>query len=382
MDPREITERHYRALKLADFKGYDVFDGLKSPIIRNTPLFSSKALRLAWIQLFKRSPVNLRPIAMVPRGYNPKGLALIIRGLVNMHRFTGERKYLGDAYVLADIILSLRASGRSYFCAGYDFFWQARAFSVPDFTPNMVVSTFAGHALLDLYDTDGDARWLEHVRGVGEFIEKELKLFEADDRVVFGYVPGEKAVVHNINLMASAFFARLYSCTGEEKHSRFASGSALYTLDAQRGDGAWVYGEQIYHQWIDNFHTGFNLVLLETARRILGRSDWSERISLGLDFHERSHFLDDMTPKYYDNSLYPIDIHNFAQGVETFITFGREKKARKLLEKAIETMWDGRKDYFYYQKHRLYTNRINYMRWSQAWMFYAMTRFLLRSEAR
>ena len=29
--------------------------------------------------------------------------------------------------------------------------------------------------------------------------------------------------------------------------------------------------------------------------------------------------------------------------------------------------------YFYYQKRRCYTNRISYMRWSQAWMFYAIS---------
>jgi len=30
--------------------------------------------------------------------------------------------------------------------------------------------------------------------------------------------------------------------------------------------------------------------------------------------------------------------------------------------------------YFYYQRHRFHTNRIPYMRWSQAWMMYALAR--------
>ena len=380
MDPREITEQTYRSLKLADFKGFDVFDGLRSRIFRNSPLFGSKAIRLAWIQLFKRSPINLRHMMRVPEGYNPKGLALIVRGLVNMYRLGGEKRYLNDAYVLADMIVSQRAEGREYCCAGYDFFWQARAFSVPERTPNMVVSTFAGHAFLDLYDIDGEGKWLDHAMGIGEFIEKELKIFEADDRIVFGYVPGEKAVVHNVNLMASAFFARLFKYSRETRHETFAAGSALYSLAAQRDDGAWIYGEQIYHQWIDNFHTGFNLVSLDMTRRLLGRGDWDEMIALGLEYHERSHYLGDMTPKYYDSALYPIDIHNFAQGIVTFLTFGREEKARNLLERAVKMMWNEKKQYFYYQKKRWYTNKINYMRWSQAWMFYALTRFLLMEK--
>jgi hypothetical protein len=32
--------------------------------------------------------------------------------------------------------------------------------------------------------------------------------------------------------------------------------------------------------------------------------------------------------------------------------------------------------YFYYQRKRFYTNRIEYMRWSQAWMSYGLARLL------
>jgi len=38
-------------------------------------------------------------------------------------------------------------------------------------------------------------------------------------------------------------------------------------------------------------------------------------------------------------------------------------------------MWS-KKGYFYYQKHRFYTNKISYMRWSQAWMLLAISRNL------
>ncbi len=98
MDLKQVTDDHYGALKRAGFRGFDVYDGLSSRIFRKTPCFRSKKMRLVWIQLFKRSPVNFRPLAMVPRGMNPKGLALIIRGLVNQYRHENDKKYLDDAY--------------------------------------------------------------------------------------------------------------------------------------------------------------------------------------------------------------------------------------------------------------------------------------------
>jgi hypothetical protein len=42
---------------------------------------------------------------------------------------------------------------------------------------------------------------------------------------------------------------------------------------------------------------------------------------------------------------------------------------------AIENLRSPR-GYFYYQRNRFYTNRIEYMRWSQAWMSYALARLI------
>jgi len=374
MDISKLIERHYNALKNGGFKGHDPYDGLNSRIFRNSPCFGSRALRLAWIQLFKRSPVDLRSLARVPEGRNAKGLALLIRGLVDLFELTGEEEYLHDARTLAEVIISQKAPDRDYLCVGYDFFWEAKAFSVPEFTPNMIVSSFTGQALLDLHVTDEDGRWLEYALQIGEFIEKELIVFESGDEMVFGYIPGERARVHNVNLMGARFFARLHSITGDERYKRYAVKAARYSVAAQRKDGAWAYGENPYHRWIDNFHTGFNLVSIHDIDRYLPDDRWKRSMEIGLAFHMANHFLDDMTPKYYDSKLYPVDIHNFAQGIDTFLTFGRKDSALRLIENCVEMMWDEKRNYFYYQKSRWYTNRINYMRWSQAWMFYALAR--------
>jgi hypothetical protein len=378
----KLIYSHYETLKKRDFKGHDPYDGLNSRVFRNSPCFRSRVLRLAWIQLFKRSPINFRPIALVPEGVNPKGLALLIRGLINLKTLAGRVEFLQVAYVLADKIIEQRARDRSYFCVGYDFFWEAKAFSVPKFTPNMIVSASVGQAFLDLYDTDGDAKWLDFALQIAEFIEKELILVESGDEIAFGYVPGESKRIHNVNLMGAALFARLFSYTGEDRHREYANKAARYSVHFQRQDGSWLYGENPHHRWVDNFHTGFNLVALHAVHRHLPNDLWRRSIDSGLDYHIRHHFTEDMTPKYYSSKLYPIDIHNFAQGIDTFVTFQYPDRALRLIEKCLDTMWDGDKNYFYYQKTRWYTNRIDYMRWSQAWMFYALTRYQLDRHRR
>jgi len=100
-----------------------------------------------------------------------------------------------------------------------------------------------------------------------------------------------------------------------------------------------------------------------------------ENFEKGLQFYRQNFFLDDFTPKYYHDKVYPIDIHCPAQAIICFVKFGDIKFAQNIAIWTIENMQDSR-GYFYYQKHRLYTNKIPYMRWSQAWMMYALNTLL------
>ena len=98
-------------------------------------------------------------------------------------------------------------------------------------------------------------------------------------------------------------------------------------MKSQEKDGAWIYGNAKHWKWIDNFHTGFNLVAIKDIQRNLDINEFNENINKEVQLsHINNHFTDDLLPKYYDNSLYPIDIHNFAQGIDTFISMNSLKK--------------------------------------------------------
>ena len=53
--------------------------------------------------------------------------------------------------------------------------------------------------------------------------------------------------------------------------------------------------------------------------------------------------------------------------------------ANKVLEWAIKNMQD-KKGYFYYQLKKGISSKISYMRWSNAFMFNAMSHYLMNSE--
>ena len=148
--------------------------------------------------------------------------------------------------------------------------------------------------------------------------------------------------------------------------------------------GFWPYGERDHHRFIDSFHTGYNLVSMETWMRSTGDFSWEPGVLRAMEAYSDTFWLADGTPKYYHDRLYPIDIHCSAQGILTFLRFKKikpeyDKRAELVALWAIQNMQDER-GYFHYQITRFYKNRIPYMRWAQAWMYLALSSYCQERE--
>src|SRR5690606_12164969 len=374
-------------MRAQQFAGYDPFDMLNSRVLRATPLYRSELVRLAWLQLGKRSPVNLRPMLGVPRARNPKGVALVILGLLQDHQRTGKQSYLDEAIVLGEWLLREHCDRIEWhhWCWGYHFDWQARAFYVPVGRPNMITSVYVARALYALGEVARRADFRGAALDVARFIQRHLYT-EADGRCFYAYIPGETAFVHNASLWGAAwcgFAGRQLNNAGMVEQ---ALRVARQSVAEQRSDGAWVYGARHHHQFIDGFHTGYNLEALSPLRDALATDEFDEPIARGYRYYVDNFFQPDGTAKYYNNGVYPIDMHSFAQAVFTLLKVGGSEADRalsdKVVRRAIELMYVPKTGLFIYQKTRFFTNRINYMRWTQAWAYYALAFYnRCRSEA-
>lgn len=357
-----------------EWQGYDPYDGLNSSLYPLMP--DSKLLRIALIQLVKHSPINFRPMLGIEKGENPKGLALFVRALLSAYQETKEEKYRSDAEELLERLWSMRSPGyEDRMCWGYNFDWQSRAFFVPKTTPSIVCTTFVAQAWLDHYQLFNEKSSLEAARSSCEFLLQDLHHSKEDDSFCFSYTPLDKSQVHNANLLGAELLARVAKFTHEVELIEKAVSSARFTVKRQQEDGSWPYGTATNQTWIDNFHTGFNLVSLY---RVIKEStvDWKGILEKGLRFYLKNFFLSDGTPKYYHNQTYPIDIHSSAQAIVTFVYLkelipNAKSEIEKIAKWTLDNMLDG-EGFFYFQKSGFLTNKISYLRWSQAWMAYAL----------
>ncbi len=367
------------------FRGYDPYDGLNSSFFQALPLISeSRLARLAWIQLFKRSPLNIRPVVGIKKEYNPKALGLFLSGYCNLYKMSPEEEYLKMINFFSskiEEVVNCNYSGASW---GYNFPWQAKAFYQPKNTPTVVATSFIACALADCYDITGERRLLELARSSCDFILNSLnRTYDYEGNFAFSYSPLDTTVVFNASLLGSRLLSRMYSYTHEKMLVDEARKSVAFCCSHQKPDGSWSYGTLGFHKWIDNFHTGYNLECLAEYKKYSGDLNFNNNLTAGFNYYVNTFFTDEGIPKYYNDSVYPVDIHSPAQLIITASRLGKFTENKELIDKVLN--WtighmQSKKGYFYYQKKKYFTSGIPYMRWAQAWMFYAFSEYLLRNN--
>lgn len=365
-----------------DFRGWDPYDGLNSTVFRRLPWLPDRRLpRLAWIQLMKRAPFNLRQMMGVKKEHNPKGLGLFLSGYCNLYKREPSAAYLDKIKYLADKLISLQSTGYSGSCWGYNFDWQARAFYQPRNTPTVVATTYIANALMDAWEITKEQQYLTVALGSAGFVLYDLnRSYDDKGNFAFSYSPQDHTQVFNASLLGTRLLARIYHHTRDVSLLDPAMRSAAFCCDHQQENGAWPYGTLPFHQWTDNFHTGYNLECLAAYQYYTHDHRFRKAIEKGTDYYLRTFFTEEGQPKYYNNKLYPLDVHNTAQLIITLSRLGLFGQHRPLMDKVlgwtINNMQD-REGYFYYQLRRGLNVRTPYMRWAQAWMFNAMSLYLL-----
>jgi hypothetical protein len=238
---------------------------------------------------------------------------------------------------------------------------------------------------MDVYEQHGDLRCLEMAAGAGEYLMNELYWTDASGASGFAYpLPSVRTTIHNANLLASAFVSRLATVTGETKYLAAVNQIGRSSVAAQRQDGSWTYGEGATQQWVDSFHTGFNLRALKDLSVHLQRSEYGEALKRGLRFYREHFFRQDGAVRYFHDGTFPIDAHGIADGIITLVSLRHLDASNVILAKrvanwALEHMLDKR-GFFHYRRLRFLKIKTSYMRWSQAWMLLALSTLIAASD--
>jgi len=368
-----ICKRSLRFAEKRDYKGFDPYDALNSPILSQISK-NSKLLRILFTHIVKDIPFNIRPAVGIEPSRNPKGIALFALSYNNLNNTFDDKSYKTKAEKLAKWLVENRTQQNDMVYWGYNFPWQSGRSFLPKFGPCSVVTYFAAEAVRNVLEDKSILKDVAvfYLRGLNRLIDDEKYL-------CLSYTPFEKVKIVNHNTLIAHQLAEFAEIFEKDKYLHDAKRIVNWVISQQDSDGGWYYSPSS-HLKKDNFHNGYILWALMKYWKLAKDKEVLKSIKKGLEFY-RSLFEKDGFPNFSSEKKYPVDIHNCSQGIITFkkaeyLGFHPKKFYEKIFDWTFKNMWDKDRKFFYYQRHKYYTNKINYMRWSQAWMCYALSKLI------
>ncbi len=367
------------------FKGYDPYDILNSRF--NFNIFGKWGPPVA-TQIQKRNPINIRSIIGIKKEYNPKGMGIFLKSYCNLCKKTGKQTYLDMARWIFDWLLINYSRGYSGMAWGYTFPWATPKEYKAAFLPSVVVTQHVVDGIHSYCELTKDEKAKQAIVSAAEYVSRNIPVTEFDAGISFAYTHQSKGACYNASLHAAEILLKS-SLVQEIKPDKRIEQAVRFVLSKQKDDGSWYYSldpvKNTERKQID-FHQGFVLVSLHNIREHGGflQQELAEAISRGLEFYKNEQFSSNGRSLWRLPKKWPVDIHYQSQGI---ITFARLKAyhpvyldfARTIAGWTIQNMQD-KTGFFYYRKYPLFTNKISYMRWAQAWMMLALSELLLAEK--
>jgi len=380
-DYRESLEKLRLYVEKENFKGYDPYDTLNSPL--RFKLFGQLTAVLA-LQFQKRNPVNIRPLLGIKKEHNPKALGLFLYSYCKLQKLEPGKNYTAQINYLFTELQNNYTKGFNGYCWGYNFDWASSNKYIARYSPNIVVTAFVAKGIYEYYKLMQNKEALTILESIGDFILKDLPITEFEDGICFSYTTLGVDNCYNASLLAALVLAQLYELTQKESYKDFALKAVDFVISKQHADGHWNYSinEQGKERVQIDFHQGYVIdciadVMYYTNTNI---EKYKNAIAKGTAYYRVQQFFENGQSKWRLPKIYPVEIHNQSQGI---ITFCRTEQyanfAETVADYTVDNMQD-KKGFFYYRKLKYFTHKIPYMRWSQAWMFTALTELTIAKK--
>ncbi len=377
-------------------QGYDPYDIKALPWVLNLTKKGNNSrfwaiIRELIFESFYTCPILSRKIFRIKKEINPKAIGLFASSYLDLYKITNEKEYFEKSRFYLDWLLNNKTIINNGSGWGYSFDWQSNQ-RIPRNTPNGIVTTAVGDAFWNFYQFTGEQKFLEECIQICKFLVS-LPIDKTEPhRLCFSYTPVFINHIHNLNLFVAEFLIKIGNQIRNMDWIHLGEQAVNYTLAAQMENGSFDYNgpPEKPMNLIDHYHTGFVLRMLHSIWKLTRKDHIYHALKRCYEHYIQNFFHNDIIPKLKPDKLYRIDIHSCSESIfclsELSDIFPESlEKAGKVLEWTINNFQDSQ-GYFYYGflKSRLtgivFKSKIPYIRWGQAWMLRAMSKFLMKTK--
>jgi hypothetical protein len=364
--------------------GYDPFDIIGTnwyrALLRGQSLPARLVSRVPF-SLIRRYPHAARKLTGV-KAINAKGMGLFVAAFCRLFQATGDEAYLARAKECASWLLAHPSRGYPGLSWGYPFDWQSVVF-IPKGTPSVVVSTAVGDGLWQLARLTGEAVYQNACLEICRFILEGLNQTGIDqDTLCFSYTPLDNFLVHNANLFAAEYLARVGREAGRLDWRETGIRAGNFALREQNEDGSIFYWAREQNRNVPNhldcFHSGFEIRCLWGLWTATGDERFREAALKYFHFFQQAYIADDGAVMTAPGAVYPVDIHSCAEALICPAVLHDEmpEQTSEIIRRALPWILkqmqnkDGSFAYMALAENRV--DRTPYLRWGQAWMLRAL----------
>lgn len=364
------------------FKGYDPYDTLNSPIKFK---YFGKLIPVLALQFQKRNPVNIRPLLGIKKQHNPKALGLFLYAYCKLQKQYPEKNYKNQIEELFGLLKNNYSKGYSGYCWGYNFDWASSGKYISAYSPNIVVTAFIAKGIFEYYQLTKSEEAFTILKSISVFILNDLPKTETPEGICISYTTLGVDNCYNASLLAAVVLAQLYYITQEEHYKTYALKAVDFVVAKQHEDGHWNYSidDNGKERVQIDFHQGYVIDCIDDVITYCNVNTTAYKIAIekGTAYYRQHQFFESGQSKWRLPKVYPVEIHNQTQGIITFCKMKKLNPEYLNFSKTIAnwtiTKMQDKKGFFYYRKLKTYTNKISFMRWSQAWMFVALTELMI-----
>lgn len=360
----------HQQLQAADYRGYDPFDLLNAPLCR----WFAKGHRLRFLVSrvgSRLTPIAVRRLLRVPPGEDPKIYACAFFGYL----LSDEQDNRDHAKHMADRLAAMTAADKPTW--GYPFDWPTRADGEnPAGASTLVPTSFALLALITAC-----------VSGLGDYeavIERALDYMATEhtnhnhNGAFLGYFTDSTVNTHNANLLGSLALTAGALLLQRNDLLPIARRATASSTAAVGEDGFLPYHDATAGAWTDCFHHIYATASLQ-AMQLLDDGAAVDNVTITRlqAYLDRTFPREDGTVDYYPGRRYPIDCHNGAATALYALTRPAQgplgaNAAEPLLKAFDQLTWMPRRQHYVHRIWRRWTDRRRFLRWNQAWMFWAL----------
>jgi hypothetical protein len=305
-------------------------------------------------------------------------------GFINLFRYFGDPEYLDIAKNILSPILASATETESGIGWGYPYIWVTEKAIYPATTPFVTVTPYCFYALLEMYQITHEEKYLSAAKSAARFAAYDLNEKKTSDfEISASYSPIDTNSVINANSYRAALLLKAGDLFDVLEYKEKAELNIRYVISNQNEDGSWFYSPDSL--FIDNFHTCFVLKNLYKSYLVCKDATILQSIRKGYKYYRRFLFRSDNTPIHFARARYPkfrkIEMYDYAEGISLGVLLKNDVKgaltfAEQLAEDLINK-FQLDEGYFITRISTFGTrNKIPYLRWPQAQIFYALTNLL------